>query len=40
MEALDVRRLFVDGKGYVGIWSAKYVELGLVFDAYRVDDVV
>ena len=40
MEALDVRRLFVEGKGYAGIWSTKYVELGLVFDAYGVDDVV
>jgi hypothetical protein len=39
VEALDVRRSFVEGKGYAGIWSAKYIELGLVFDTYGVDDV-
>ncbi len=40
VEALNVRRLFMEGKGYAGIWSAKYVELGLVFDAHGVDDIV
>ncbi len=40
MEALNVRRLFVEGKGYAGIRSTKHVELGLVFGAYGVDDVV